>query len=73
LSSYTSTAFIPESTEEVVLKFAKPAQRKIQAKSGVTTLATDAKGTIRVKPDDALMQENPLMVLSERPLEAELD
>jgi hypothetical protein len=57
----------------VILKFARPAQLKIQAKSGVTTLASDAKGAIRLAPDDALMQENPLMVLSERPTEAELD
>ncbi|MFZ3286480.1 MAG: hypothetical protein WA191_06480 [Telluria sp.] len=56
----------------VSLKFARPAQVKIQAKGGVLTLASDANNTIRLKPDDALLQENPMMILSERALEAEL-
>lgn len=56
----------------VNLKFARPAQVKIQAKGGVLTLASDANNAIRLKPDDALLQENPMMILSERALEAEL-
>ncbi len=57
----------------VSLHFAKPAQLKIMAKDGVKTLATDAKNTIRLTPDEALMKENPLIQVSERPLEADLD
>ena len=60
-------------TKSVVLVFAKPAQVKIQAKDGLRTLTSDAKNKIRIKPEDALMQENAQMTLSERPLEAELD
>lgn len=57
----------------VNLKFARPAQLKIQARGGVLTLASDADNAIRLKPDDALLQENPMMVLSERALEAGLE
>jgi hypothetical protein len=35
--------------------------------------ASDAQGRIKLKPDDALMKENPVLVASERPFEAELD
>ncbi|MES3023862.1 MAG: DUF2987 domain-containing protein [Pseudomonadota bacterium] len=64
--------FAPKTTS-VKLKFAKPAQLKLMAKGGATTLASDAKHRIELKPDEALMLENPMMVLSERPLGAELD
>ncbi|MES2127393.1 MAG: DUF2987 domain-containing protein [Pseudomonadota bacterium] len=57
----------------VTLKFAKPAQLTIQGKAGVLKLASDAKGEIVLKPEEGLMQENPLMVLSERPTVASLD
>lgn len=57
----------------LVFKFAKPAQLRIQAKDGVKLYASDAKGQIKLTPDAALLKENPLMVASERPLEAELD
>lgn len=57
----------------VVLKFSKPAQLRIESKDGVKTYASDAKGHIKLKPDSALLKENPLMIASERPFEAELD
>lgn len=57
----------------VVFKFAKPAQLKVEAKDGVKLYSSDAKNQIRLKPDSALLKENPLMLASERPLEAGLD
>lgn len=57
------------SAKAVVFKFSKPAQLKV----GATAYNTDAKNQIRLKPDTALMKENPLMAASERPFEAELD
>ncbi len=57
------------SVKVVVFKFSKPAQLKV----GATAYNTDAKNQIKLKPDAALMKENPLMVASERPFEAELD
>jgi hypothetical protein len=61
------------SVKVVVFKFNKPAQLKIEAKDGVKTYATDAKNQIKLKPESNWMKENPLMVASERPFEAELD
>lgn len=60
--------FAPKA-EAVVLVFANPAQVKVGAK----TLNTDAKNRLRLAPDEALMKENPLVVVSERPLLAKLD
>jgi hypothetical protein len=57
----------------VVLKFDQPAQVTIQAKSGARLYTTDAKQQIRLKPDAALLAENPPMAVSARPREAELD
>jgi hypothetical protein len=57
------------SVKVVVFKFAKPAQLKV----GATVYNTDAKNQIKLKPDAALLKENPLMVATERPFEAELD
>ncbi|TYQ13568.1 UNVERIFIED_ORG: hypothetical protein JN05_02965 [Zoogloea ramigera] len=56
------------SVEVVVFKFAKPATLKV----GATEYKTNAKHMIILKPEAALMKANPLMVASERPLEAEL-
>lgn len=53
----------------VVFKFSKPAQIKV----GATVHNTDARNQIRLKPDADLLKENPLMVASERPIEALLD
>ncbi len=57
----------------VILKFDGPAQLTIQSKAGAKQYATDGKQQIRLKPDAALVKENPPMVLSSRPREAELD
>jgi hypothetical protein len=57
------------SAKVVVFKFSKPAQLKV----GATVYNTDARNQIRLKPDADLLKENPLMVASERPIEALLD
>ncbi len=57
------------SAKAVVFKFNHPAQLKV----GSTVYSTDGKNQIRLKPDTALLKENPLMVASEHPYEAELD
>ncbi|MHA4870477.1 hypothetical protein ACXZ1M_22570 [Duganella sp. PWIR1] len=57
------------SVKVVVFKFHHPAQLKV----GGTAYSTDAKNQIRLKPESAWLKENPLMVASERPYEAELD
>ena len=57
----------------VILKFDAPAQVTIQSKSGAKQYATDAKNQLRLKPEPALLAENPVIVASARPWEAELD
>ncbi|HEY1150866.1 MAG TPA: DUF2987 domain-containing protein [Pseudoduganella sp.] len=57
----------------VTLKFDKPAQLIIQAKAGAKQLSTDAKNEIHLALDSALQKENPLVVVTARPHEAELD
>lgn len=57
------------SVKVVVFKFSKPAQLKV----GTAVYNTDAKNQIKLKPDSSLLKDNPLMVASERPIEAELD
>jgi len=57
----------------VILKFDQPAQVTISAKSGAKQYATDGKHQIRLKPDAALVKENPTITLTARPHEAELD
>lgn len=56
------------SVDVVVFKFARPATLKV----GATEYKTNAKHMIILKPEAAQMQENPSMVASERPIEAEL-
>ncbi|WP_295991855.1 hypothetical protein [Rugamonas sp.] len=53
----------------LVLRFDKPAQLTIAGK----LYNSDAKHEIRLKTDSALMKDNPLVVASERPFEADLD
>jgi hypothetical protein len=57
------------SVKVVVFKFAKPAQLKV----GATVYNTDARNQIKLKPESGLLKDNPLMIASERPFEAELD
>lgn len=61
------------SVKLVVFKFARPAQLKIESAGGARVYASDARGQIRLKPDAALLKENPAITASERPFEAELD
>jgi hypothetical protein len=56
------------SAKAVVFKFSRPAQLKV----GATVYSTDGKNQIRLKPEPALLKDNPLMVASERPYEAEV-
>jgi len=53
----------------VVLRFSKPAQVKVGGK----LYSSDAKNEVHLKADTELMEENPLVVASERPFEADLD
>lgn len=57
------------SAKTVTFKFNHRAQLKV----GGTVYNTDAQNRIKLKPDNALLKENPLMIASERPYEAELD
>ena len=61
--------FLAPKFNGVEMDFAKPAQQtvRIEAKSGVKTYTADAKGELKLKLDDTLLQENPRIVLSERP------
>ncbi|TFW29754.1 DUF2987 domain-containing protein [Duganella callida] len=57
------------SVKVVNFKFNHPAQLKV----GGTVYNTDAKNQIRLKLDNSILKDNPPMVASERPYEAELD
>lgn len=57
------------SVKSVLFKFAKPAELKL----GSNVYHTDAKNQIKLTPESAWLKENPLLVASERPLEALLD
>eukprot|EP01133_Synstelium_polycarpum_P023034 gene23034-27615_t len=54
--------------KSVVFKFGKPAQLTV----GNKVWATDAQHQIALKPDATLLKDNPAMLASERPVEAEL-
>ncbi len=64
--------FVP-TMKSVIFKFDKPAQISIKAKNGEQRYATDAKHHLRLKFDKDLLKENPVVALSERPFEAEID
>jgi len=55
--------------KSVVFRFNKPAQLKVAG----TVFNSDAKNEIKLKPESKWLKENPLIVASERPLEAELE
>lgn len=59
--------------KSVSLTFDKPAQLTIQSRNGTKKFLSDAKNKIRLTPDAALLNENPLMVVSAHPLKADLD
>jgi hypothetical protein len=64
--------FVP-TMKSVIFKFDKPAQLAIKTRSGEKRYASDAKHQLRLKLDKDLLNENPLVALSERPFEAEID
>jgi len=64
--------FVP-TMKSVIFKFDKPAQLTIKARGGERRYASDAKNQVRLKLDGDLLKENPLVTLSERPFEAEID
>jgi hypothetical protein len=64
--------FVP-TMKSVIFKFDKPAQLTIKARGGDRRYASDARHHVRLQLDKDLLQENPPVVLSERPLEAEID
>lgn len=66
------SVFVP-TMKSVIFKFDKPAQISIKTKDGERRYATDAKHQVRLKLDKDLLKENPLVALSERPFEAEID
>jgi hypothetical protein len=59
----------------VDLHFAKPAGQTVRVvdKTGAKTYTADAKGEIKLKFDNALMQGNPQVILSERPSLMDVD
>jgi len=64
--------FVP-TMKSVIFKFDKPAQISIKAKDGERRYATDARHQLRLKFEKDLLKENPVVALSERPFEAEID
>ncbi len=58
----------------VAIHFARPGQTvQVLAKEGAKTYIADAKGDLKIKLDDTLLQGNPQVVLSERPKMVEVD
>jgi hypothetical protein len=64
--------FVP-TMKSLIFKFDKPAQLTIKARSGEQRYASDAKNQLRLKLDKDLLKENPVVAVSERPFEAEID
>ena len=58
----------------VEIAFSKPAKQTLQivAKAGTQTLTADDKGVIKLKVDAGLLNEDPQVVFSERPVEVGL-
>jgi hypothetical protein len=64
--------FVP-TMKSVIFKFDKPAQLTIRTAGGEKRYASDAKNHVRLKLDEDMLKENPLVEVSMRPLEAEID
>jgi hypothetical protein len=64
--------FVPK-MKSVIFKFDKPAQLTIHARGGDQRYATDANNHLRLGANHDLLKENPLVTLSERPFEGEID
>jgi len=57
----------------VAFKFDPPAELTIHANGGDKRYASDAKHQIKLKLDDTLLVQNPLVSLSQQPIESELE
>jgi hypothetical protein len=64
--------FVP-TMKSVIFKFDKPAQLTIRTKAGDKRYASDGKHHVRLAFNEELLRENPVVSLSERPFEAEID
>jgi hypothetical protein len=64
--------FVP-TLKSVIFKFDKPAQLTIKTAGGDKHYASDARNHLKLKLDEDLLKENPMMEWSARPLEAEID
>ena len=64
--------FVP-TMKSVIFKFDKPAQLTIKTASGDKRYASDAQHRVRLKFDEDMLKENPLVEWSTRPFEAEID
>jgi hypothetical protein len=64
--------FVPK-MKSVIFKFDKPAQLTVKTAGGDKRYATDAKNQVRLKFDEDVLKENPLVEVSARPFEAEID
>jgi hypothetical protein len=64
--------FIP-TMKSVLFKFDQPAQMTIKAAGGEKRYASDAKHQLKLKLDEDMLKENPLVEWSVRPVDAEID
>jgi hypothetical protein len=64
--------FIPK-MKSVIFRFDKPAQLTIKAAGGDKRYASDAKHELKLKLDEDMLKENPLVEWSARPVDAEID
>lgn len=64
--------FVP-TMKSVIFKFDKPVQLTIKTAAGDKRYASDARNHLKLKLDEDLLKENPMMEWSARPLEAEID
>jgi hypothetical protein len=64
--------FIPK-MKSVIFRFDKPAQLTVKAASGDQRYASDAKHELKLKLDEDILKENPLVEWSARPVDAEID
>ena len=67
--------FVLPKFNAILLHFSKSTQQSVQVigKDGTKIYATDSKGELKLKWDEALQKENPKVVLSEKPVWVEVD
>lgn len=64
--------FVP-TMKSVIFKFDKPAQLTVKTAGGDKRYASDGQHRVRLKFDEDMLKENPLVEWSTRPFEAEID